>query len=1049
MSFISLVIIFLSAQSASAALTATPNPFTLTNSTIDVGQISFANTIITGGTGTYTGNWLFSQSSGNVISGNTVSSPILGSGSLSLVANAVSSNTLTLTYNGVARTLSSGSNTIFGTWSFNAFAQDTGSPANTVTTLGNTLTINPQLTGTPTATLYATNYDVGQAFNMTCTTNTVTGGTQYGGTYFFQTLVYNAVSNALVYGNLNSRQGSTQGYCGKISAPLSTAGINPGTYYMVDQLADDATTPEIADSAHTGNVVIYANPTVTQFSLASTGTTYDVGQTVTYNVIVANGIGPFTINLTTNGAVANSISGVSAGTPTLISNVIASTSDTSFNVIVTDKGSANAGAATYYTFNSVSNTITVNSALLAPAAPAVNATKLDVNQALGLTDHMPSTGTPTYGGDWRISTNGGAYLSLAPTPCNSFLGAVSGAAESCDIPANTLTAGDTYSFKLRANDSASTPDTNISAASANVVVSSALTAPSAPTVSATKLDANQALTVNGIIPSTGTSTYTWQFLTSINGGAFTAANAIAVCPTSNNGIGASASATESCSVSANTLTGGDTYAFEFKVTDSANTPETQTSSASSNVVVASALTAPSAPTVSATKLDANQALTVNGIIPSTGTSTYTWQFLTSINGGAFTAANAIAVCPTSNNAIGASASATESCSVSANTLTGGNTYAFEFKVTDSASTPETQTSSASSNVVVSSVLTAPSAPVPNLTSVVSNRALTVNGITPSTGTSPYSWQWFYSIGGNYSSANGICATGSGTGASVNAVESCIASNTLTGGNTYTFELQVTDSANTPETQTSPASSGVVVMAPGGAGGGGPKSTTSTTSTTTSTSTTLLQTTTASTTVPTTTITQRPVINTNNNSVTVNVSAGNNERINFTARDVNVTVTSNSSTPQHVNVSIMNVTPLPPAPSNYSVLLAFNISAPGASMLNVTLHYNCAAPSSRIAPYIYRNGAWQEIEPFSVNVSACTISFSMPADPIVGVFSTPTLTTTTTVQTTVPTTSAAYTSTIAQAPATQSNTPIYAAVAVVIILAVVVAAYLSFRKKGRR
>ncbi len=934
LSFISLVIIFLSAQSASAALTATPNPFTLTNSTIDVGQISFANTIITGGTGTYTGNWLFSQSSGNVISGNTVSSPILGSGSLSLVANAVSSNTLTLTYNGVARTLSSGSNTIFGTWSFNAFAQDTGSPANTVTTLGNTLTINPQLTGTPTATLYATNYDVGQAFNMTCTTNTVTGGTQYGGTYFFQTLVYNAVSNALVYGNLNSRQGSTQGYCGKISAPLSTAGINPGTYYMVDQLADDATTPEIADSAHTGNVVIYANPTVTQFSLASTGTTYDVGQTVTYNVIVANGIGPFTINLTTNGAVANSISGVSAGTPTLISNVIASTSDTSFNVIVTDKGSANAGAATYYTFNSVSNTITVNSALLAPAAPAVNATKLDVNQALGLTDHMPSTGTPTYGGDWRISTNGGAYLSLAPTPCNSFLGAVSGAAESCDIPANTLTAGDTYSFKLRANDSASTPDTNISAASANVVVSSALTAPSAPTVSATKLDANQALTVNGIIPSTGTSTYTWQFLTSINGGAFTAANAIAVCPTS-------------------------------------------------------------------------------------------------------------------NNAIGASASATESCSVSANTLTGGNTYAFEFKVTDSASTPETQTSSASSNVVVSSVLTAPSAPVPNLTSVVSNRALTVNGITPSTGTSPYSWQWFYSIGGNYSSANGICATGSGTGASVNAVESCIASNTLTGGNTYTFELQVTDSANTPETQTSPASSGVVVMAPGGAGGGGPKSTTSTTSTTTSTSTTLLQTTTASTTVPTTTITQRPVINTNNNSVTVNVSAGNNERINFTARDVNVTVTSNSSTPQHVNVSIMNVTPLPPAPSNYSVLLAFNISAPGASMLNVTLHYNCAAPSSRIAPYIYRNGAWQEIEPFSVNVSACTISFSMPADPIVGVFSTPTLTTTTTVQTTVPTTSAAYTSTIAQAPATQSNTPIYAAVAVVIILAVVVAAYLSFRKKGRR
>ncbi len=204
-----------------------------------------------------------------------------------------------------------------------------------------------------------------------------------------------------------------------------------------------------------------------------------------------------------------------------------------------------------------------------------------------------------------------------------------------------------------------------------------------------------------------------------------------------------------------------------------------------------------------------------------------------------------------------------------------------------------------------------------------------------------------------------------------------------------------------------------------------------------------------TTVPTTTITQRPVINTNNNGLTVNVSAGNNQGINFASRDVNITVISNSSTTQHVNVSIINVTPLPPAPSNYSVLLAFNISAPGASMLNVTLHYGCSEPSSRIVPYIYRNSAWQEIEPFSVNVSACTISFSMPADPIVGVFSTPTPTTTTTMQTTVPTTSATYTSTIVQAPATQSNTPMYAAVAVVIILAVVVAAYLSLRKKGRR
>ncbi|MCL5412182.1 MAG: hypothetical protein M1474_00900, partial [Candidatus Marsarchaeota archaeon] len=346
----------------------------------------------------------------------------------------------------------------------------------------------------------------------------------------------------------------------------------------------------------------------------------------------------------------------------------------------------------------------------------------------------------------------------------------------------------------------------------------------APTVSAAKLDSNQVLVVNDTIPSLcSPHQCLWQWLTSLNGG--TPSNSIQ-CGV-NVGGGALANTVETCSIPTNTLTAGSTYAFKLRVTLPPKTVETSNSSA--NVIVATALTGPSAPIVSATKLDSDQALTVNGIIPSAGTSPYSWQFLTSINGGAFTAANAIAVCQTPNNGIGASASATESCSVSVNTLTGGDTYAFGFKVTDSANTPETQTSSASSNVVVSSVLTAPSAPVPNLTSVVSNHALTVNGIIPSTGTSPYSWQWLYSIGGNYSSANGICAAASDTGASVNAVESCIASNTLTGGNTYMFELQVTDSANTPETQTSPASSGVVVMAPGG-GGVGPRSTTSTTST---------------------------------------------------------------------------------------------------------------------------------------------------------------------------------------------------------------------------
>ena len=69
-----------------------------------------------------------------------------------------------------------------------------------------------------------------------------------------------------------------------------------------------------------------------------------------------------------------------------------------------------------------------------------------------------------------------------------------------------------------------------------ITVNPALTAPSTPTVSATKLDANQPLNVSSIVPSTGTAPYSWQWLVGINSSPPTAANAIAVCPTSNNGI---------------------------------------------------------------------------------------------------------------------------------------------------------------------------------------------------------------------------------------------------------------------------------------------------------------------------------------------------------------------------------------------------------------------------------------------------------------------------------------------------------------------------------
>jgi hypothetical protein len=118
-----------------------------------------------------------------------------------------------------------------------------------------------------------------------------------------------------------------------------------------------------------------------------------------------------------------------------------------------------------------------------------------------------------------------------------------------------------------------------------VTVNSALTAPSAPTVSAASLYyENQTETVTGTIPSTGTPTYSWQWLVQVNGaGGYSDSTLCTV----NSGPGAKSGDTETCSIPAGTpskpLTPGNLYSFELQVTDSAS--ETTTSPASPTVTV--------------------------------------------------------------------------------------------------------------------------------------------------------------------------------------------------------------------------------------------------------------------------------------------------------------------------------------------------------------------------------------------------------------------------------------------------------------------------------
>ncbi|HYB79060.1 MAG TPA: hypothetical protein VEG66_04785, partial [Thermoplasmata archaeon] len=488
----------------------------------------------------------------------------------------------------------------------------------------------------------------------------------------------------------------------------------------------------------------------------------------------------------------------------------------------------------------------------------------------------------------------------AATQCstNSGSGAAAASVETCSVAAGTLTAGDTYSFELKVTDSATTAESATSAASSTVSVALALTAPGAPTPSATALDANQALTVSGTIPSSGTAPYTWTWKLSVNGGAYGAATECEL----DGGSGASAGAPETCDIVAGSFTAGTTLAFELEVSDGATASESSTSPVSGTVNVNTALTPPAAPIPNATSLDADQSLAVTGTIPSNGTATYAWQWLMSVDGGEYSDATP---CGASASGTGAAPETLETCSVPSDTLASGDTYTFELEVTDSASSPESATSTASATVAVSSALvggspsptgvvldegqsvllaanpsggsggntlqwysgssasacealsspisgatgaafeaqpssttyycyvvedsdsdlagsaaaavtvnsalTAPAAPSTSATALDDNQPLTVNGILPSTGTVPYSWQWLVSVnGGAYADAS-ACEVASGSGAMASALETCvIPANSLTVGDSYSFELQVTDSATTAENALSPTSSGVTV-----------------------------------------------------------------------------------------------------------------------------------------------------------------------------------------------------------------------------------------------
>ncbi len=463
------------------------------------------------------------------------------------------------------------------------------------------------------------------------------------------------------------------------------------------------------------------------------------------------------------------------------------------------------------------------------------------------------------------------------------------------------------------------------------------------------------------------------------------------------------------------LTATCTTTFTASVADGASTSVTKT--ATSSLTVNPALGTPTQPTISANKLDEGQPITFNTFV-SGGTPLYTYNFIIS----------------SSTNSMNIITSNSQTSNSFTWTTSAPGNFVANVIVTDSATTNAVTNSIYSLPFVVYSTYSVSISPQTGTYILGQNETLTA---VTSGGTSPFSYQW-------YNESNGTVTKMTGDTSSTMLVPFNL------GGSTFKYMVSVEDSSSIPQISNSVVGTYTINYPPASNGGGVPPSIPPITTPPPSTNITNI-------TKPSVNITHVtiPAINTTT-SISVNVSNKLPLFINFTNMHTIVNVSTSSTTPSLTLVKIINMSiSAPKVPTNYTLVSAENISVNTIAnvSINVTQHYPCNINKSLIAPYMYKNSTWSKITPFAVNASACTISFAIPKDPIIGILEsapvTPTTTNvTTTTPPTTPTTNVTNVTTTTTPPSSSSNTGLII-VGVVIIIIIIAVAYYYYTKKGKK
>ena len=499
----------------------------MSNPKVDRGQTETITYAWSGGTPNYSGN-------------------IIVSNSVAIIANVL--------FTGISKTSNTLSFTVppgaTGMYTISANVQDSATTPES-NTLSNTLTANTAPTATQVTPSTKT-LDIGQ--------NAIISTTLSGGTGPF--------TANLVYSNNRGVANSVTDIPVGRTANLGFVPTYSGAFTFNIVITDTGTTTPYVFNAP-GNSVMTVDPAPTATSLTPSNAVLDLGQGEAYDVLLSGGTGSFTANLiyvsgppgaTVNGITAGnviqSLTGQVDGTITFSSfNSFSTNGLYTFNVIATDTGTS-----TPYVFNSISNTVNVNPALVAPTITSPTAANtLDVGRSITISSSVASGGTGSYSYAWSVAS-GSSCPGFTSTTGTSFTYTPNSATTSCE-------------FEVTATDTGtSSPDTAVSSPTPSITVDPALAGVSL-TVSNSIIDVGQHETIT-YTWSGGTPTYTGNIVVANSVGTLESVHFSGISTTSN---------TLSFTVPKGAI---GSYAITANVFDSASTTESNTLT---NTLVANAI----------------------------------------------------------------------------------------------------------------------------------------------------------------------------------------------------------------------------------------------------------------------------------------------------------------------------------------------------------------------------------------------------------------------------------------------------------------------------